>query len=180
MALKTCKKHVFSIEASFFSYKNYCIFNEKSMFSQISVSRWSSTSSWVCTKNVRTVPKQKNWTVFLAICIVLVFKTVFEIVIFRKIFDGDLTKITKMSRKIDQHGAICRKTLIFTFGTPSITTTGQFGARAEKSWILTLKSVRTARNHKNWTAFSTICFVLVFKTVFGIIISGKSSMGRDL
>ena len=40
----------------------------------------------------------------------LVVKIVFRIVIFRKIFDGDLTKITKMSRKIDLHVVIAGKT----------------------------------------------------------------------
>ena len=39
----------------------------------------------------------------------LIFKTVFKIVIFQKIVDGDPTKITKMSRKIDQHEAIAEK-----------------------------------------------------------------------
>ena len=44
--------------------------------------------------------------VFFAIRIVLIFKTVFKIVIFQKIVDGDPTKITKMSRKIDTREAI--------------------------------------------------------------------------
>ena len=43
-------------------------------------------------------------------CFVLVFKTVFEIMIFRKIFDGDLTRIIKISRKIDQHCTIAENT----------------------------------------------------------------------
>ena len=37
----------------------------------------------------------------MAIYLMLVVKIVFRIVIFRKILDGDPTKITKMSRKID-------------------------------------------------------------------------------
>ena len=40
---------------------------------------------------------------FFGIYFVLTVKIVFRIVIFRKILDGDLTKITKMSRNIDQH-----------------------------------------------------------------------------
>ena len=39
---------------------------------------------------------------------VLIVKIVFRIVIFRKILDGDPTKITKMSQKIDLH-AVLRK-----------------------------------------------------------------------
>ena len=39
----------------------------------------------------------------------LVLKIVFRIVIFRKILDWDPTKITKMSRKIDQHMVIAEK-----------------------------------------------------------------------
>ena len=39
----------------------------------------------------------------------LVFKTVFRIVIFRKMIDEDPTKITKLLRKIDQHEAIAEK-----------------------------------------------------------------------
>ena len=31
-----------------------------------------------------------------------------QTIILRKILDGDFTKITKMSRKIDQHGAIAK------------------------------------------------------------------------
>ena len=52
---------------------------------------------------------QNNWTPFFAIRIVLMFKTVFKIVIFQKIVDGDPTKITKMSRKIDTREAIVEK-----------------------------------------------------------------------
>ena len=46
---------------------------------------------------------------FFAIRIVLIFKTVFKIMIFQKIVDGDPTKITKMSRKIDTREAIVEK-----------------------------------------------------------------------
>ena len=46
---------------------------------------------------------------FFAIYIVLVVKIVFRIVIFRKNFDGDPTKITKMPRKIDLHVVIAEK-----------------------------------------------------------------------
>ena len=46
--------------------------------------------------------------VFFAIRIVLIFKTVFKIVIFQKIVDGNPTKIT-MSRKIDTREAIVEK-----------------------------------------------------------------------
>ena len=52
---------------------------------------------------------KKKRTPFFAIRIVLMFKTVFKIVIFQKIVDGDPTKITKMSRKIDTHEAIVEK-----------------------------------------------------------------------
>ena len=41
--------------------------------------------------------------------LVLVLKTVLKTVISRKILDGDPTKITKMSRKIDQHETIAEK-----------------------------------------------------------------------
>ena len=40
----------------------------------------------------------------------LVVKIVFRIVIFRKNFVGDPTKITKMLRKIDLHEVIAEKT----------------------------------------------------------------------
>ena len=46
---------------------------------------------------------------FFAIRLVLMFKIVFKIVIFRKIVDGDPTKITKMLRNIDQHRVIAEK-----------------------------------------------------------------------
>ena len=36
-------------------------------------------------------------------------ETVLKIVILLKILDGDLTKITKIPRKIDQHGTIAEK-----------------------------------------------------------------------
>ena len=51
----------------------------------------------------------KNENVFLPNHLVLVFKTVFKTAIFRKILDGDLTKIAKMSRKIDQHEVLREK-----------------------------------------------------------------------
>ena len=40
---------------------------------------------------------------------VLVVEIVFTIVTFRKILDGDPTKIAKMLRKIDQHEVIAEK-----------------------------------------------------------------------
>ena len=40
----------------------------------------------------------------------LIVKIMFRIVIFRKNLDGDPTKITKMSRKIDLHEVIAEKT----------------------------------------------------------------------
>ena len=46
---------------------------------------------------------------FLAKYLVLVLKTVLKTVIYRKILDGDPTKIKKVSRKTDQHGAIAEK-----------------------------------------------------------------------
>ena len=51
----------------------------------------------------------KNSTTFSAIYLVLVVKIVFRIVIFRKILDGYVTKITKISRKIDTHAIIAEK-----------------------------------------------------------------------
>ena len=57
-------------------------------------------------KIVRIGQNHENSTPFSAIYGVLVVKIVFRIVIFRKILDGDPTKITKMSRNIDQHRVI--------------------------------------------------------------------------
>ena len=51
----------------------------------------------------------RNSTPFSAIYLVLVVRIVFRIVIFRKIVDGDPTKITKMLRNIDQHRVIAEK-----------------------------------------------------------------------
>ena len=51
----------------------------------------------------------RNSRPFSATYLVLVVKIVFRIVIFRKILDGDPTKITKMSRNIDQHRVIAEK-----------------------------------------------------------------------
>ena len=62
-------------------------------------------SNLVC----RLLLEKKNSTPFSAIYLVLVVKIVFRIVIFRKILDGDPTKITKMSRNIDQHRVIAEK-----------------------------------------------------------------------
>ena len=52
-------------------------------------------------KIVWIAQNHENSTPFSAIYPVLNFKSVFRIVNFRKILDGDPTKITKMSRKID-------------------------------------------------------------------------------
>ena len=60
-------------------------------------------------KIVRIDQNHENSTAFSAIYRVLVVKIVFRIVIFRKIIDGDPTKITKMSRNIDQHRVIAEK-----------------------------------------------------------------------
>ena len=60
-------------------------------------------------KIVRIAQNHKNSTPFSATYLVLVVKIVFRIVIFRKKLDGDPTKITKMSRNIDQHRVIAEK-----------------------------------------------------------------------
>ena len=60
-------------------------------------------------KIVRIVENHENSTPFSAIYIVLVVKIVYRIVIFRKILNGDPTKVTKISRKIDQHAVIADK-----------------------------------------------------------------------
>ena len=82
-------------------------------------------------KNVRISQNHENSTPLPAIYLVLVVKIVFRIVIFRKIIDGDPTKIMKMLRKIDQHEAIAEKTLTSSFRTTLITNTRQFAAEAE-------------------------------------------------
>ena len=51
----------------------------------------------------------------LQVYLVLIVKIVFRIVTFRKILDGDPTKIIKMSRKIDLLEVIAKKNVIFTF-----------------------------------------------------------------
>ena len=61
-------------------------------------------------KIVRIAQNHKNRTAFSAIYLVLVVKIVFRIVIFRKILDGDPTKITEMSQKFDLHEVIAEKT----------------------------------------------------------------------
>ena len=52
----------------------------------------------------------KNEHVFLPNHLVLVFKTVFKTAIFRKILDGDPTKIAKMSLLISSQKSICCST----------------------------------------------------------------------
>ena len=60
-------------------------------------------------KIVRIAKSNVHSTRFSGIDLVLIVKTIFRIVIFRKILDGDLTKITKMSRKIDLLQVIAEK-----------------------------------------------------------------------
>ena len=60
-------------------------------------------------KIVRIGQNHENSTPTSAIYLVLIVKIVFRIVIFRKILDGDPTKITKMSRKIDLLEVIAEK-----------------------------------------------------------------------
>ena len=60
-------------------------------------------------KIVRIAQNHENSTPFSAIYVVLIVKIVFRIVIFRKILDGDPTKITKMSRKNDFLEVIAEK-----------------------------------------------------------------------
>ena len=60
-------------------------------------------------KIVRIGRNRSKWTAFKTNRIVLTFKRVLKIVIFLKILDGDPTKITKMSRKIDELEAIAEK-----------------------------------------------------------------------
>ena len=60
-------------------------------------------------KIVWIVQNHENSTPFSAIYLVLIFQSVFRIVSFRKILDGDPTKITKMSRKIDLLEVIAEK-----------------------------------------------------------------------
>ena len=60
-------------------------------------------------KIVRIGQNHENSTPFSAIYVVLVVKIVFRIVIFRKILNGDPTKITKILRNIDQHVVIAEK-----------------------------------------------------------------------
>ena len=60
-------------------------------------------------KIVRIGRNRSKWTAFKTNRLVLMLKTVLKIVIFLKILDGDPTKITKMSRKIDDLEAIAEK-----------------------------------------------------------------------
>ena len=60
-------------------------------------------------KLVRIGRNRLKWTAFCTNRIVLMLKTVLKIMIFLKSLDEDPTKITKMSRKIDELEAIAEK-----------------------------------------------------------------------
>ena len=99
------------------------------------------------------------------------------LVIFRKMLDEDLTKITKKK---------CHEKSISRFSTMQLPKNNDFQllngfdhqhkAIRGRSWKIVVfyaKIVRIAQNHKNRTAFSTIYLVLVIKIVFRIVIFRK-------
>ena len=91
-------------------------------------------------KLVRDRTKSQKSTPSSVIYLVLILKIMSRIVIFRKILDGEPTKITKMSRKIDLLDVIAEKPWFFTFWTALMTRKVQLVAGPEKSWFLMRKS----------------------------------------
>ena len=125
------------------------------------------------TKSFRIGQNHKNSTPFSVIYLLLIFKIVFRIMIFRKILDRDPTKITKMSRK-----TICSRYLLknrdFHVLNGFDHTLEAIGAASWKIVIFVAKIVRIDQNHKKWTAFLAIYLVLVVKIVFRIVIFRKN------
>ena len=72
---------------------------------------------------------------------------------------------------------ILRKTWIFRFWTASITSTKQFGARAEKSWFLNRKSSGPIKIIKSEQLFYSIASCWCSKPCSRLRFFGKSSMG---
>ena len=91
-------------------------------------------------KIIRIDENHQKWTRFLPNHLVLVFKTVFKTAIFRKILDGDLTKIAKMSRKMHQHKVLRENPWFSCSERLWSRIRGSSDQKLKKTWFLNTKS----------------------------------------